>query len=269
MHYYQHNIGDYRRDTVHLSLLEHGIYRQLIDNYYLYEEPLTLDLASLMRSQCVRNADEVQAFENVLKDFFRETEKGYVHKRCDESIAKFHEKRVKAKASADARWSKNKDLDVECKRDANALQTQCEGNANSLTHKLNKKNKDIVRENFTPDDFLLAKHFDLNIKKLTGSKKKTNLEKWADSIRVIRDRDKHLIDEIRELFDWANKNDFWQSNIRSPDKLRKHWDALTIQFTQSKTANVQGQSSHENFSEKNYSDGIEEFGKPKWAEKLS
>jgi len=40
LHYYTFNIGDYRRDTGHLSLLEHGIYRQLIDSYYLSEKPI-------------------------------------------------------------------------------------------------------------------------------------------------------------------------------------------------------------------------------------
>jgi hypothetical protein len=25
---------------------------------------------------------------------------------------------------------------------------------------------------------------------------------------------------------WANKDDFWSMNVRSPKKLRKHWDRL-------------------------------------------
>ena len=79
MHYYQHNIGDYRKDTSHLSLLEHGIYRQLLDSYYLDEVPLCNDLAKLMRSHSVRNADEQQALQNVLTDFFELTEEGYIN----------------------------------------------------------------------------------------------------------------------------------------------------------------------------------------------
>ena len=125
MHYYQHNIGDYRKDTSHLSLLEHGIYRQLLDSYYLDEVPLNSDLAKLMRSHSVRNADEQQALKNVLSDFFELTENGYVHKRCDEEITQYHSKSDKAKASALARWTnKNKDCD------ANAMRTHSEGNAN-------------------------------------------------------------------------------------------------------------------------------------------
>lgn len=124
MHYYQHNIGDYRKDTGHLTLLEHGIYRQLLDTYYTEELPLITDLNKLMRSHSVRNADEVQAFQNVLNDFFELTEKGYVHDRCDKELEKIYGKSEKARASANARWAnRNKDID------ANALQTQSEGNA--------------------------------------------------------------------------------------------------------------------------------------------
>ena len=125
MHYYQHNIGDYRKDTSHLSLLEHGIYRQLLDSYYLDEIPLSNDLAKLMRSHSVRTAEEQQSLQNVLTDFFELTEFGYIHKRCEDGIAKFHGKSASARASAMARWSsKHKEID------ANAIPTQSEGNAN-------------------------------------------------------------------------------------------------------------------------------------------
>ena len=86
MNYYQHHIGDYRRDTAHLSLLEHGIYRQLMDHYYLNELPITNDENKLMRLLCVRNADDMQHVRNVLNDFFLLTESGYIHKRCDIEI---------------------------------------------------------------------------------------------------------------------------------------------------------------------------------------
>ena len=144
MHYYPHNIADYRKDTSHLTLMEHGIYRQLLDSYYLDEIPLINDLAKLMRSHCIRTAEEQQSLKNVLADFFVLTRKGYVHKRCDEVIALYHGKSDKARASAMARWaSKNKGVD------ANALQTQSEGNAN---HKpITNNHKPITNINTTPE----------------------------------------------------------------------------------------------------------------------
>ena len=125
MHYYSQNIGDYRRDTSHLSLLEHGAYRQLIDTYYLTEKPLTLNHADLMRTHCARTADEVSAIENVLKDFFLRTDEGYMHKRCDIEIEAFHAKSTSASESAKARWAR-----VRAEKNANALRTHCDGNAN-------------------------------------------------------------------------------------------------------------------------------------------
>jgi len=141
MHYYEHNIGDYRKDTVHLTLLEHGIYRQLIDTYYLGESPLTTDIEKLMRTHSIRNADEQQAFKNVLSDFFELTKNGYIHKRCDKIIAEYHGKSQKARDSANARWA-NRDKVV----NANALRTQSKGNATQNTeHKTqDTKHKDKV-----------------------------------------------------------------------------------------------------------------------------
>lgn len=120
MHYYNFNIGDYRRQTGHLTLLEHAIYKNLLDTYYLSEQPLCADIAKLMRSQSVRTADERIALENVLSDFFELAEDGYRNKTCDEVIAKYHLKSDKARKSAKKRWEGN----------ANALEPQSKGNAN-------------------------------------------------------------------------------------------------------------------------------------------
>ena len=134
MHYYQHNIGDYRKDTSHLTLLEHGIYRQLLDTYYLDEQPLSNDLAKLMRSHSVRDANEQQALQNVLTDFFELTENGYYHKRCEDGIAEFHGKSAKARASANVRWSNEikTSKQIKSKDNANAMQTHSESNANGM-----------------------------------------------------------------------------------------------------------------------------------------
>jgi uncharacterized protein YdaU (DUF1376 family) len=137
MHYYSHNIGDYRKDTHHLSLLEHGVYRQLLDTYYLSEKPLNLDHAVLMRTHCARNADDVQAIENVLRDFFVRTEDGYIHKRCDVEIEAFHSKSVSARESAKARWDR-----VRAEKEAKAMRTHSEGNANQEPLTINQEPED-------------------------------------------------------------------------------------------------------------------------------
>jgi uncharacterized protein YdaU (DUF1376 family) len=146
MHYYPHNIADYRKDTAHLTLMEHGIYRQLLDSYYLDEVPLSNDLAKLMRSHSVRSAEEQQSLQNVLTDFFELTESGYIHKRCDSVIAQYHGKSDKARASAMARWT-NKDKASKIS-DANALPTQSKGNANGMLTNNHKPITNIYTNEF-------------------------------------------------------------------------------------------------------------------------
>jgi len=93
MHYYQHNIGDYARDTGHLSVLEHGIYRLLLDWCYLNEKPITTEQA--MR---VGRGNPV-ATQSVLSEFFCETSDGWTHKRVCQEVADYHKKADRNRAN--------------------------------------------------------------------------------------------------------------------------------------------------------------------------
>jgi len=108
MHYYTHNIGDYRRDTSHLTLLEHGVYRQVLDQYYLNEKPIDLDTTKLERILNIKTEEEKNALANVLQDFFVKTKNHYVHKRCDIAIEEYQSKSEKASKAANIRWAKDK-----------------------------------------------------------------------------------------------------------------------------------------------------------------
>jgi uncharacterized protein YdaU (DUF1376 family) len=125
MHYYTFNVGDYRRDTGHLSPIEHHIYRTLIDWYYLNESPLPSEKRQIMRLNCISDAE---AMDNVLSDFFElnQEDKCYHQKRIDEEIAAFRSKSDKARESAKARWANQKDSES----NADAMRTHTEGNAN-------------------------------------------------------------------------------------------------------------------------------------------
>jgi uncharacterized protein YdaU (DUF1376 family) len=89
MHYYQFNIGDYRKDTSHLSMLEHGIYRTLLDWYYLDEKPIPKETQVVSRRLRLASESDSQALKNVLFDFFQEREDGFHHLRCDMEIAEY------------------------------------------------------------------------------------------------------------------------------------------------------------------------------------
>ena len=113
MHYYQFNIADYRKDTTHLSRIEHSIYRDLIDWCYLDEAPIPLDLSLVSRKLRLGSTDDERALNNVLTDFFECTNEGYTQKRIQQEIDCFHLTIANAskagKASAEAR--KNKQIE--------------------------------------------------------------------------------------------------------------------------------------------------------------
>jgi uncharacterized protein YdaU (DUF1376 family) len=94
MHYYKFNIADYRKDTGHLSTIEHGIYRQLIDWYYLDEQPIPEETQMVIRRLRL-GSDEVKFLQNVLSDFFVLGKTGYTHKRIQVEIKDYHEQAEK------------------------------------------------------------------------------------------------------------------------------------------------------------------------------
>ena len=123
MNYYERHIGDYLKDTAHLSLLEHGVYGRLLDVYYSKE--VGIEEGMVARLVGARSDDELAALRIVLMEFFVLEAGVYTQRRCDEEIARYQDKQRKAKASADARWSHTE-------RNATAMRTHTEGNAPSL-----------------------------------------------------------------------------------------------------------------------------------------
>ena len=131
MNYYERHIGDYLKNTAHLSLLEHGIYTRLMDVYYTREGAIPVD--QVERLIGVRSKDERKALGDVLDEFFIAEDEVLRQPRCDKEIARFQDKQRKAKASAEARWSHTE-------RNANAMRTHSEGNALQSPVTSNHKN---------------------------------------------------------------------------------------------------------------------------------
>ena len=98
--FYSFHIGDYARRTGHLDLLEDLAYRRLLDLYYLQETPLDVDVEVL--SRLIRMRDHKAYVRDVLREFFTETEDGWIHDRCDREISHAKDKQSKAKAAAQA-----------------------------------------------------------------------------------------------------------------------------------------------------------------------
>lgn len=85
MNFYKRHIGDYLKDTAHLSLLEHGVYTRLLDVYYTREAGIPDDQAARLIG--ARARDEVAALKVVLSEFFELVDGTWMQQRCEREIA--------------------------------------------------------------------------------------------------------------------------------------------------------------------------------------
>ena len=89
MIFYKHFIGDYQRKTNRLSILEDGVYRRLLDEYYANELPLPLEKDECFRLVRAIKPAERKAVLKILLRYFVKTPDGYIQERADEEIVEF------------------------------------------------------------------------------------------------------------------------------------------------------------------------------------
>jgi len=132
MHYYQFNIADYRKDTQHLSPIEHYIYRELMDWYYLDESPIPKKTQLVIRRLRLVYENN-QDLANVLEEFFSETEEGWVHSRIDREIEKYQANAATARVNGSKGGRPKKPKKTQPVNLANPEQTQVKANQEPLT----------------------------------------------------------------------------------------------------------------------------------------
>jgi len=86
-------IGDYQRDTGHLSIAEHGAYLLMLQHAYATEKPLPTGRAlhRLLRAESKADRD---AIDSVARQFWAESASGLVNARADEEIRKADHQRT-------------------------------------------------------------------------------------------------------------------------------------------------------------------------------
>ncbi|MDZ5456972.1 YdaU family protein [Azohydromonas lata] len=131
MNYFPFHLGDYAAATLHLSLIEDALLCRMLRRYYLDEKPLPADVAEVARRVGARNADELQAVDLVLREFFTLTPDGWRQARADREIAAYRAAAERGRAGAKARWEQSELLDD--------LSTGVPGNANQEPGTKNQK----------------------------------------------------------------------------------------------------------------------------------
>lgn len=79
MNFYKRFMGDYTRDTAHLSLAEHGAYTLMLDHYYSTEQPLPAEPAALFRICRAFDKAEQKAVMTVADAYFPIGDDGLRH----------------------------------------------------------------------------------------------------------------------------------------------------------------------------------------------
>jgi uncharacterized protein YdaU (DUF1376 family) len=117
VNYIELHLGDYAKDTRHLTLLEHGVYMMLLQIYYGDEGPI--DDARKYRLVSARTEDEREAVDTILSEFFTLSDGKWVNARAERELATYRERSESARDRANKRWKGN----------ASAMQAQCSDTA--------------------------------------------------------------------------------------------------------------------------------------------
>jgi hypothetical protein len=78
-------------------------------------------------------------------------------------------------------------------------------------------------------DIELTNHLLTRILENTPTFKHPNIAKWAEQVRLMRERDGRTEQQILYLIDWSQNSEFWKANILSTRKLREKFDVLVAQ----------------------------------------
>lgn len=119
MNYYQRHIGDYAKDTGHLSLLEHGVYTVLLDWSYGTERELPEEQETVYRICRAASRAEKCAVDAVVNEFFPSRKNKRVCEELEYCETVSYERRLAALRKH------HPDLD------AKALQELCKSTANA------------------------------------------------------------------------------------------------------------------------------------------
>lgn len=209
MHSYQFHIGDYRSGVINMTRLERWIYRDLLDICYDTEAPLPADIDKVCVRVGARDQEERDAVASVLDQKFTLAENGYVNDRVAAEIDRFRARGDAAKQSAGRRWQNAKGRSTS-EDDANAMQAQCERNANASTPDANAMPIDANREPITDN-----------------RKPLTEVEAPVAAEKPLRSRGSRLPAgcPTDEEIEWCRQQRPDLDPMMTRDRFRDHWTA--------------------------------------------
>ncbi|MCC4121826.1 phage replisome organizer N-terminal domain-containing protein [Lactococcus lactis] len=121
----------------------------------------------------------------------------------------------------------------------NVTVTDCNGTDKDIDKEIDidkdKKNRPKTSCKYSDEHLRLAEKLKNNlINDFPSEMKRVNIEKWADTFRLIEERDQQTIAAIDYVLDWLPTNSFWFGNIRSASKLRTQFEKLKFEIKNEK-----------------------------------
>lgn len=121
----------------------------------------------------------------------------------------------------------------------NVTVTDCNGTDKDIDKEIDidkdKKNRSKTSCKYSDEHLRLAEKLKNNlINDFPSEMKRANIEKWADTFRLIEERDQQTIAAIDYVLDWLPTNSFWFGNIRSASKLRAQFEKLKFEIKNEK-----------------------------------
>jgi len=149
MNFYKHHLGDYAKDTAHLSLMEHGAYRRMLDVYYSAEKALPIEVAKILRLIGARSKEEKECVTVILDEFFELEEDGWHNKRCDEELGKYGaqaETNRRIAAEREARKLERERERIVRESQTNRVTNRSNNNNESLNEPLNESYNEVDQD---------------------------------------------------------------------------------------------------------------------------
>lgn len=215
-------IGDYLSATTHLTTAQHGAYMLLLMAAWKFEGRLPNDDEQLA-AICKLGVDEWAKTKRLLIGFFSVSDSFWVQERLLAEYEKSQRTREARTASGSRGGRPKKQKETK---------TKPIGKPNGEAKQKQNETPSPSQYKYTSEDMFTAEFLFAGVKRLNPDHKAPNMEVWAESVRLMRERDSRTHDSIRSLFAWANNHKFWARNILSPEKLREKFDQLVIQRTQ-------------------------------------
>ncbi len=252
MNYYPHHIGDFNSATRHLTRLERSVYRDMLDLYYDTEAPLMLDMDVLCRLLIARSNEERTAVEQVLNEFFTETEEGWRHSRCDSEIEKYHAQREAKSAAGKASAAKRAQ---KAQRPLNSRSTPVEQpNHDCATNQNQNHNHNQIKET-PPNPRKRGNGFDASTIDLPDW---LDREDWQSWVADRKARKKPVTEEgakrqLQQLADYRVEGHLPRAVIAN--SIAGGYQGLFPPRTTNRT-NPNGASAHGNFAQQDYHAGV-------------